>query len=287
MAFAKVPALYLLPNSALAEPAVQKLDAWILYSLSAGIFPLVRIKNASPTERGMTVGEVRLAVFSAHHVLEDFLKKNRLGLKRSLIESGERLLAAIISLEGDLGDVSKWGERFGSIKLSSLQPELTTFQNVLKSEVGDLPIYLVGRKGAFDTDKLINEGDALFPSDLATKVPAAISDIQQGARCIAFELPTAAAYHLHRANETVLRAYFGVVTNGVTPPKNPSMGNYLFEMDKLGVGDKEIKDSLRNLVKNHRNPVIHPGHSLSNVNEAIELLNAILAVVAPMLKVIT
>jgi hypothetical protein len=200
--------------------------------------------------------------------------------------------AAAVRLLGVLGDGLKriapetFVQPANSTTVLLVQSALAEFQFVLKAEASAWDLYLVGKKRGLDASLLVDRGEDLFPVELAAKVPDAIPDIRQGTRCMAFELPTAAAYHLHRANEAVFRVYFAVVANGATPPRNRSMGNYLGEMDKLGVGDEELKDSIRNLVKNHRNPLIHPEHSLKDINEAINLMNAIHAVMVPMLRVI-
>ena len=144
----------------------------------------------------------------------------------------------------------------------------------------------MSKKGGHDTKVLLERGEDFFPADLATKVPGAIFDIQQATRCIAFELPTAAGYHLHRANEAVLRRYWDVVTSGAAPPKNRAAALYLTEMEKKGVGDPKVIAALRDLVKLHRNPLAHPDESLESVNQAITLVGAINAVFVHMLKAI-
>src|SRR5262249_26090162 len=68
-------------------------------------------------------------------------------------------------------------------------------------------------------------GSVAFPTDMGTKVPASIADAQQAMKCIVFELPTAAGFHLHRANESVLRCYWDAVTKGQPPPRRPQYGH--------------------------------------------------------------
>jgi hypothetical protein len=165
-----------------------------------------------------------------------------------------------------------------------IDTDLTKFTNVLEAELPLLPLYLVSKKGGHDAEDLIGRGEVFFPPELATKVPAALADIKEGARCIAFELPTAAGYHFHRANEAVLRAYYDAVTGGAPRPPERSIGKYIGEMDRLKAGDASIKASLRDLARYHRNPLIHPEQSLKNANDAIALMNSVHSVVVPMLK---
>jgi len=79
---------------------------------------------------------------------------------------------------------------------------------------------------------LVEDETVFFSDSLSLKVPSAIDDLKQAMRCIAFELPTAAGFHLHRANESVLRCYWDSVTGGKARPKNGNMGIYLHELRK-------------------------------------------------------
>jgi hypothetical protein len=163
---------------------------------------------------------------------------------------------------------------------------MSAFEAVLQAELGLLPIYLVQQQGGFDMTTLIESGALCFPIEVVTKVPEAVPDLEQGTRCIAFALPTAAGFHLHRANESVLRRYWDAVTNGASHPGNRAMGDFLAEMEKGNIGDVRVRASLRDLKNLHRNPLIHPEHSLESTDEAIALMNGIHAVMLHMLRAI-
>ena len=147
-----------------------------------------------------------------------------------------------------------------------------------------VPLYLVGKKGGYNVPALIDDGALFFPAELAQKVPKAISDIKQGARCIAFELPTAAGYHFHRANEAVLRKYWDAVTGGAPRPSTPSAGIYVKQMRDKKLGDPLVLASLADLVKLRRNPLAHPDETLNSVNDAIAVMNAVHTAITEMLK---
>jgi hypothetical protein len=131
---------------------------------------------------------------------------------------------------------------------------------------------------------LVEAGVRCFPNDVWTKAPDAISDLLQGTRCIAFELFTAAGFHLHRANEAVLRRYWDAITKGAPRPASRNVGDYLAEMNKQNVGNEKVKAALKDLKDLHRNPLIHPEHSLENADEAIALMNGVHTVMVHMLK---
>jgi hypothetical protein len=145
-------------------------------------------------------------------------------------------------------------------------------------------IYLVVKKRGFDTSDLINNGAVLFPPDIVTKVPQALDDLNVATKCIAFELPTAAGFHLHRANESVLHAYYDAVTNHANKPSGRNIADYLKAMKDQNVGDDKVLSALKDLKNLHRNPLIHPEQSLDSTDEAIALLGSIHAAVVFMLK---
>jgi len=162
----------------------------------------------------------------------------------------------------------------------------TTFEHVLAAEFGLMDVYMVSKKRGYDTSDLIMNGIVLFPSDLPTKVPEAKSDIEQGARCLAFELATASAFHFHRANESVLHRYYDGVTGNLARPSGRNIGDYLKVLSDKNVGDPKVISCLRDLKDLHRNPLIHPEESLESIDEAIALLGSIQSAIIHMLKAI-
>ena len=110
--------------------------------------------------------------------------------------------------------------------------------------------------------------------------------VSAATRCVAFNLPTAAGFHLHRLNESVLHRYYDAVTEGAPRPSSRNMGEYLAEMKKRGKGDDKTLSALKDLKDLHRNPLVHPEDSLENIDEALALLGSVHAAVVSMLKAI-
>lgn len=158
------------------------------------------------------------------------------------------------------------------------------FETLFISDLQASALYLVSPKSGFDTGALIELGIALFSRDLAERIPACVPDIQQATRCVAFELPTAAGFHLHRAHESVLRVYWDCVTGGAERPKENNMGVYLRELDKLNKGRKEVRSHLHSIKNFHRNPLMHPEQSLDSVDQAVDLMAAIRCSIGYMLQ---
>ena len=186
-------------------------------------------------------------------------------------------MVSIFPSEGDGQPLSDWD-------IKGIQSLYAKYDTILISELQSLSSYLVTRKSGFNTELLINSGILFFPSNLINKAPDAIPDLEQAMKCIAFELPTAAGFHLHRANESVLRYYWDSITSGKPKPNNGNMGIYIDELRKNNYGPKKIVEHLKSIKDFHRNPLMHPDQSLNSVDEAIDLMSAIRCSIGYMLQ---
>lgn len=252
-----------------------QIDGYYLYSTGHQIHPLSDLRTDAPFT------DWALTLYIAQGTLDALLKRSIFQLQ-ACQTAGNKLLQAIQTLTND-------SERTAPIDILEayrVTSALSEFEHVLTAELGMMNIYMVEKRRGYDTSVLIHNGTALFPADLITKVPEAILDVDQATRCIAFDLPTAAGFHLHRANESVLHRYYDVVTGGAPRPETRNIGDYLSEMKTRKVGDEKVLSALKDLKDLHRNPLIHPEDSLENIDDAIALLGSIQAVVVPMLKAI-
>lgn len=260
---------------------MQRVDAFYLYQVGHQIHPLSEFRATG--DNATTIGDAFFPLLVAEAALEPLLTRSVFQLKTSA-GAGHALLTAIRKAKDRAHTTEDHNKPLPFAETYGVTSALTTFEAVLGAELSLMPLYLVTQKAAFDTALLIERGAVSFPEELPLKVPVAVRDVEQGTRCIAFDLPTAAGFHLHRANESVLGRYWDVVTNGADRPDQRNMGVYLREMDNRGVGDLKVKAALRDLKDLHRNPLIHPEHSLESVDEAIALMNNIHTVVIHMLK---
>ncbi len=170
--------------------------------------------------------------------------------------------------------------------LYNMHWHLTQFITALNAETSIADTFVITSKRGLDTTALIDDGSVLFQPEVALKVPEAVADLRAAGKCIAFELPTAAGFHLHRANESVLHAYYDAVTNKRARPKNRNIGEYIKILEELSNKDKVVLSALRDLKDLHRNPLVHPDESLDTIDEALALVGSIQAVVVAMLKAI-
>jgi hypothetical protein len=195
------------------------------------------------------------------------------------------LLDHMRALGTSLIETDNWDNgAFKGAEVAKLQGLYAKFETLFLGDLQASALYLVSPKGGYDTDYLTEFGASIFSGELPIKVPQSIADLREATRCIAFHLPTAAGFHLHRGHEAVLRVYWDCVTGGAKRPKQQNMGEYLKQLDKLGKGRPEVRSHLRSIKDFHRNPLMHPEQSLESVDQALDLLAAIRCSIGYMLQ---
>lgn len=157
------------------------------------------------------------------------------------------------------------------------------FKPLFLAELAVVPAYFVSRHGAYDTITLLDDGASLFPPSLRVKVPEAILDANEAGKALAYELGTACGFHIFRIVESVLKRYWDVVSGAATRPNLETIGNYAAEMQKKNFGEAKIWETLSQLAKLHRNPLIHPDVILT-VDEAIEIVGIARSAIGAMLR---
>jgi hypothetical protein len=159
--------------------------------------------------------------------------------------------------KGDVSELEAW-----EISTKKIQ-----FQTIFLAELATLPSYYVQQKGAYDVDLLLEAGERLYPSELATKVPEALFDARESGKALAFELGTACGFHAFRVLETVVRRYLGVFSEGTAAPKQRNLGVYIRALEAVDANEKVIA-ALVQLKDLHRNPIAHPDAAIT-VEEAL------------------
>lgn len=162
---------------------------------------------------------------------------------------------------------------------------LLDFQAVLREELNISDTYIVAPKAHFSTTTLVENGELMFPEEIRNLLQGeAIHDIRQGARCFAFELPTAAGFHFLRAIEAVIHKFYDVLSNGAKRPVRAAMGIYIDELIKLNA-NPELVATLKQIKDLHRNPVVHPEETLDMI-EAQMLMGIMQSAIFAMTKIV-
>lgn len=181
-------------------------------------------------------------------------------------------------------DKQKEGSLTFGVALHSARESIARFEHVLGAELPLAPVYSVPARGVFSTDLLLESADNVF-GDVRDKIPdEAREETKQAGRCLAFDLPTAAGFHIARATEVVMVKAMSIF--GCPKPQNSqrNWGQYIKALEDKGANTTVIHH-LKQLKDLHRNPMIHPEVTLSSL-EAQQLwalcTSAMIAIVADM-----
>lgn len=257
---------------------MQRVDAGYLYEIGDAVRS-VRAMRA----REVQAYEIWGPLTVCSRKLADFMKNSVYSgsLRGVLHMHSSTFLAALDALIERIATEKM--ETVSTLDQMPVQQAYEKFEPIFQAELTSQVLYLVQPKGVYDVVALVENGSQLFPQSVHLKAPEAAKDIIDGARSMAFELWTAAAFHFHRANEAVLRRYYDDCVGSNQRPEPCTMGTMLRKMEQKSVGDDQIIIALRSITKFHRNPNSHPGHFVDDAEQAFSLVAAIRAAMGYML----
>ena len=190
---------FVLPSSG---GEMQRVNGYALYELGAALRPIEDFKGP------IVWGDILLPVVIAQGQLRVFLSGSAIPIKVSLA-AGQKLLNLLSDLLPE--DFANFDAQrnIESWALSSISSAVKEFSVVLNAELPNIDTYLISQKGIYSTPDLIDRAENMFPDDIKASMPKIIIlDISQAGRCLAFDLPTAAGFHIWRAVEGQLRTYY-------------------------------------------------------------------------------
>lgn len=135
----------------------------------------------------------------------------------------------------------------------------------------------------YTIQKLTENFSTLMANGVFSRLPdIAQVDMREAGRCIAYELPTSAAFHLMRGTEAVLRHYYCCkVKRGRI--KQPFMWGPMVTHLKEKKVPAGLLDALDSIRRNYRNPTQHPD-KVYDLDEAQDLLSLSLDVTNRMIR---
>lgn len=182
----------------------------------------------------------------------------------------------------ELAKKEKWETPIQPYEVAAIKNAYAPFKVAFLAELGTFPSYFVTQKGSHDTLTLLDQPSLMFPDDLQDKVPEAMFDVAQSGKALCYELPTAAAFHVFRATESVLRRYYSHVTGGKAQPKVRNIAVYVNAMRQQKTGNEKILSVVKQMSDLHRNPLIHP-EAVLTLNEAIATIGIAHSAITAML----
>lgn len=159
-----------------------------------------------------------------------------------------------------------------AIEINELKEITKDIRNILFAESSGAYAYIVTDK-RIAARKLMEEVHSLMSPGVFASIPdIAKFDFSQSGRCIAFELPTSAAFHLLRGTEAVLKQlyYKKVKRNRIKPLTWGGMTNDL--KTKSNPPPADLIANLDNIRVTYRNPTQHP-EKIYDIEEVQDLFS--------------
>ena len=198
-------------------------------------------------------------------------------------------------------------ERVASAKLKSTLEELKSDKNTevlsetqakhisdsidiirvtLDAELAGIHAYTPTPK-RLDLDRLLSDVKKLFSPAVFDSLPdIAKHDFTEAGKCIAFETPTAAAFHILRGTESVLRNYYEEMIRQKRI-KSQMWGPIVIDLRKRSKTKPHevLNNHLDNIRASFRNPTQHP-EAIYDIHEVQDLWSVCVDVVNRMVKIL-
>jgi hypothetical protein len=153
----------------------------------------------------------------------------------------------------------------------ALNESMLKFRTTLTAEAGGMVAYIATDK-RYPVQSLLENMAALFPPGGFDELPEITRhDLAEAGKAIAYELPTAAAFHLLRATEEALRVFYRSWVRSKRI-KVENWGAMTSDMRKRRTKPPEaLLNHLDHIRQNFRNPTDHP-EKIYDIEEVQDLL---------------
>jgi len=193
----------------------------------------------------------------------------------------------LVAFRDELSAIKDKNAVLSSEQASKLGTICNELRSTLEAELETHEAFIVTAK-RFDTNKLINDIGLLMSPNVFEFLPEITQyDMSEAGKCIAFERPTAAAFHLVRGTEAVLRTFYCSLIHSkrVTPLLWGNMTQDLRTRLKTKKYTT-LYNNLDNIRHSYRNPTQHPD-AIYDIHEVQDLLPLCFEVINRMIKLLS
>ena len=195
---------------------------------------------------------------------------------KHLYDHINKILKRICLKDIDIPDKDK--EPITSYEAIWLVEFVKRFEDEFSFASRDLNIFSVADIGTHSTTKLLQVAHLNLSEDIRTRLSDEIvNDIKAAGRCLAFNTPTAAGFHILRAVEPLILKYRNKLAGTSSPLISRNWGAYIRDIKSHG-GDEKVIGALDHIRQFYRNPIMHPEETLT-LDYAISLFYACLSVI--------
>lgn len=246
-----------------------------------------KMEQLSLVDREKTILDQLSQLWDADKALDDILAQEQIPLK-GIAPAGQELKSRIAAITDRVNnDKFVTDEKIKPTPFRLLEDSLRKFETVFEAEVADrVAVYSVLTKGIYNTSLLVENADLVIAEELRGLLPeSALYDLKQSGKCLAFEVSTAAGFHVLRATEAVIKEYYKSLTGNawddVFPQSQRNWGKYISALNDEKA-EATITASLEQIRTLYRNPIAHPEAKLDN-RQATSLFSMATSVMSLML----
>ena len=252
-------------------PALERINQFDFYQLARKLGALNQFKDDEPIDQNAAFW---VAYWGQSH-MDSILAGDpiELGVSRAKAQVLRENIAELIKRH-----FTGWDENFKAEwkfpvddapplpawEWGSIRTGLADFELVFAEELREGATYRVPSRGIYNTRKLVDEAECTFPPDVEGHVPAGAKlEWRAAGRCLAFGMFTACGFHVARAVEVMLEAYFHVFNDG-PDKKLKNWGQYLDSLEKIAeaggvlIPGPKTMGELKQHKDDWRNPLMHP-----------------------------
>jgi len=207
---------------------------------------------------------------------------DELGLKVT-----HRAASELYTLKVELEQQKEKGATLSEEHASRLRELMTQVRKTLEAELQGYKAFVVTPK-VLDTNKLLYSVDSLLAPGIFSTLPEiAKNDLLEAGKCIAFERPTAAAFHILRGTESVLRFFY---TELISRKRvSPQLWfDIVADLRKRKTTKKyeTLYNNLDNIRVSFRNPTQHP-EKVYDIYEVQDLWSLCIEAINRMMKILS
>jgi len=198
----------------------------------------------------------------------------------------QRAAYDLVQFRDELKGIKDKNSKLSAEQSKKLTKICTELRRTLEAELVAHEAYIVTPK-RFDAHKLLEDIGSLMSPNTYSSLPEITQyDLMEAGKCIAFERPTAAAFHLLRGTEAVLRHFYCTLIKRKCV--SPLMWGDMVQDLRTRRKTKQhtvLYNNLDNIRHSYRNPTQHP-EAIYDIHEAQDLLPLCFEAIGRMIKIL-
>ena len=180
-------------------------------------------------------------------------------------------------------------DRVDAYEMSLVRSLVEKFEQALAAELNRAPTYLAGKRGIYSTYDLAENAQMIFSDALRGIIPTASQkEFNTAGRALVFGMGMAAAIHMLRAIEIMLKLYYETYAGAPAAKGERNYAMYVKKLtamsedeEKTDRPDTRVIQMLAQIKSHYRNPLITP-EAVTSVDEATQLFGMASALISMM-----